>query len=111
MKKLLKLVFVACIAVVAAEAALTLKQARAQGKICECPNGLVAAVEEKCANAAELQLVRGIAASTNSIRRGDIQKIAVKDGVSPQAAGIIIAEKIRKKYPSSACKGTRCPKI
>ena len=111
MSKFLRLLVVACITIAAAEAALTLKQARAQGKICECSNGLVAAVPEKCANAAELQLVRGIAASTNSIRRGDIQKIAAKKGVNPQAAGKIVADKIRKKYPGSACKGTRCPKI
>lgn len=111
MRNILKLLLVLCVAIIAAEATLTLKQARAQGKVCECPNGLVAVVIEQCKGDQELQLVRGIVASTNSIRRGDIRKIAVKDGVSPQAAGKVIAEKVRKKYPGAVCQGARCPKI
>ena len=111
MKVNLKLVMVLCALMVSAQAALSLKQARKDGKICECPNGMVAAVADKCKGADELKLVRGIVAATNSTRRGHIIKIAKKDGVSAEKAGKVIADKMRKKYPGSACRGTRCPKI
>ena len=111
MKKTISLIVLVFLTIATADAVLTLQQARQDGKICECPNGLVAAVPEKCKDDKELQAVRDIAAATNSIRRNDIHKIANKDSITEAMAGKIIAEKIRKKYQNSTCKGTRCPKI
>jgi uncharacterized protein YdbL (DUF1318 family) len=111
MRNTLKLIVVACTFLAMAEAALTLKQARNAGKICECPNGLVATVEKRCEDDTELKIVRSIVSATNSIRRTDIKKIAKKESISVAAAGKVVSDKIKKKYPGSGCSGVKCPKV